>query len=190
MYYNFAILLLFAPFFRFRIFTSQIVPFQICIQSANAIDSLLNSYGRLYDLRRTPCFTPIISLASNIMHLVQAEIQGSPSPQLLLGVSTLQKMAYSHSFAKRGVNILYKFEQHRALATGKASDSSSDGGKSSLYRYSKCTMCFVEAGIEDLPPSQANPLHTSIFTPFPSQVESSIESALELQRLGFELLSM
>jgi hypothetical protein len=183
------LLIFFGPFIKLRIANSDIVPLHVCIQAAGTIDSLLHSYGRLYHLRRTPCFMPIIALASNIMHVVHAEIQASRSPQLQLGISTLQEMAYCHTFAKRGVKYLYNLEGHRSLGMGNSNDSTHSSREVHHYQYVRRSICFVEAGIENLPPSQANPFHTSIIAPFPGQGLPSLSFTVQLQRLGFELAS-
>jgi len=160
MYYNFAILLLFGPFIRFRIIGSELMPFQLCVQAATTIDSLLISYGRLYTLRRTPSFMPIISLASNIMLVVKAEIQGTPSLQRLSGISSLQEMAYAHNFANRGVKYLRTLEQRKNLEI--PSDGARSIAKTGLYQHVRNSLCFVEAGIENLPPTQADSFYTSM----------------------------
>ncbi|KAI1850945.1 hypothetical protein JX265_007270 [Neoarthrinium moseri] len=69
MYYHFAILLLFRPLIKLRIIGSSILPRDVCIQAADAIQGLLKSYSQLYTLRRTPSFVPYFVLTSAIMHL-------------------------------------------------------------------------------------------------------------------------
>jgi hypothetical protein len=164
------------------------MPLEVCVQAATAIGSLMISYGQLYTLRRTPCFLPIIALASNIVLVAQAEIQGNPSLQLLPGISTLQEMAYAHDFANRGVKFLRALEQRTNL--GMPSDGTMTIDRTSLYQYVKGSLCFVDEGIENLPPSQADPFKTSIFAPFPSQVLPSLSFTSELQALGFEMVSV
>jgi hypothetical protein len=162
---------------------------QLCVQAATTIGSLLISYGQLYTVRRTPCFLPIIALASDIMLVAQAEIQGTPNLQLFPGISTLQEMAYAHTFAIRGVKFLRALEQRTNLAMP------SDGAtrsidRAGLYQHVRGSLCFVEAGIENLPPSQADPFYTSIFAPFPSQVLPTPSFIRELRTCGFEMVNI
>ncbi|EPE05522.1 nitrogen assimilation transcription factor nira [Ophiostoma piceae UAMH 11346] len=69
MYYHFAILLLFRPLIKLRIIGSSILPKDVCLQAADAIQKLLRSYSQLYTLQRTPSFVPYFVLTSAIMHL-------------------------------------------------------------------------------------------------------------------------
>lgn len=69
MYYHFAILLLFRPLIKLRIIGSSIMPKDVCLQAADAIQGLLRSYSQLYTLQRTPSFVPYFVLTSSIMHL-------------------------------------------------------------------------------------------------------------------------
>ncbi|KAH9897124.1 fungal-specific transcription factor domain-containing protein [Xylariomycetidae sp. FL2044] len=69
MYYHFAILLLFRPLIKLRIIGSSILPRDVCVQAADAIQGLLRSYSQLYTLQRTPSFVPYFVLTSCIMHL-------------------------------------------------------------------------------------------------------------------------
>ncbi|KAH8600174.1 fungal-specific transcription factor domain-containing protein [Bisporella sp. PMI_857] len=186
IYYNFAILLLFCPFVRLRMLNSEIVPLEVCIQAAQTITSLFASYIELYSLRRTPCFMPILAMASNIMHAVHAEILGTPNLQFRPSLSILQEMAYSHGFARRGIKYLYILEQRTSLATGLQNESTT---KESPYQHVRCSLNFLESGIEDLPPDQADPFCTSICAPFPSQVLPVVSHNIELQKLGFELIN-
>ncbi|KAH6661861.1 hypothetical protein B0J14DRAFT_496712, partial [Halenospora varia] len=120
-HYYFATLRLFGPFIKLRLLGSTVLPYEICVQAADAITSLLGSYRRLYSLRGTPCFVPIITLASNIMHIVQADSLGIPTPLALYDIANLQEITFSHSFAARGVKILYSIAQRRNLAVEIAS---------------------------------------------------------------------
>lgn len=69
MYYHFAILLLFRPLIKLRIIGSGILPRDVCLQAADAIQGLLRSYSQLYTLQRTPSFVPYFVLTASIMHL-------------------------------------------------------------------------------------------------------------------------
>ena len=54
MYYHFAILLLFRPLVKLRIIGSYVIPRDVCVQAADAIQGPLRSYAQLYTLKRTP----------------------------------------------------------------------------------------------------------------------------------------
>lgn len=81
MYYHFALLLIFRPFVKLRIKTSQrtsqITPRDLCSDAANSIQGLCRSYSQLYTLERTPSFVPYFVLTSAIMHLAIAA-SGTP----------------------------------------------------------------------------------------------------------------
>jgi hypothetical protein len=180
IYYNFAVLLLFGPFITLRVLDSKLIPRELCVQAARTITSLLHSYGELYSLRRTTCFMPILTVASNIMHAVQAEIQGTRNLQLSPGISILSEMTFCHRFARRGIKYLNVVEQRTSLIVETQSEESP-------YQFVRCSISFIEAGIEDLPPSQADPFCTSIYAPFPGQVLPVASFLRDLQEAGFEL---
>ena len=180
IYYNFAVLLLFGPFITLRVLDSRLIPLELCVHAARTITSLLHSYGELYSLRRTPCFIPILTVASNIMHAVQAEIQGTPNLQLNPGISILSEMTFCHKLARRGIKYLNVVEQRTSLVVETQS-------KESPYQFVRCSISFIEAGIEDLPPSQADPFCTSIYAPFPGQALPVASFLRDLQEAGFEL---
>ncbi|KAB5546853.1 fungal-specific transcription factor domain-containing protein [Coniochaeta sp. 2T2.1] len=125
MYYHFAILLFFRPFIRLRIRDSTLVPRQLCLQAADAIQSLSGSYSKLYTLRRTPSFVPYFVLTSASMHLAigaepPAPHPGMPDPTtaqwprlntdlaqaISRGIADLTEMAPCHHFAEQALNIL------------------------------------------------------------------------------------
>lgn len=74
MYYHFAILVLLRHFIKFRILNSLVSPREVCLQAADAIQSLSHSYSQLYTLRRTPAFIPYFVLMSSTIHLTIASI--------------------------------------------------------------------------------------------------------------------
>ncbi|RDL36046.1 uncharacterized protein BP5553_06658 [Venustampulla echinocandica] len=126
MYYHFATLLLFGPFIKLRFLGSTVFPYEICVQAANAIKSLLGSYRRLYSLRRTPRFVPIIALASNAMHVVRAETLAlSTAPLVPQGVADLQEMAFSHGSAARGAKTLQAMGKGHAFPVSLSDDEAS-----------------------------------------------------------------
>jgi hypothetical protein len=102
----------------------------------------------------------------------------------------LQEITYSHSFARRGIQYLQILEHHRSLVAESSTEVPGNTAKASLYQYIKASVSFVEAGIEDLPLDQADPFHTSIYAPFPTQVLPTESFKVELQKLEFELISI
>ena len=114
MYYNLAIILLFGPLINLQFTNSEIRPYNICVQAADAINSLNSAYTQLYGMQRTPCFMPIITLAASVMHVVQANVENKlkilPHSKLE-GILALQGMSYSHKFARHAIkyiNVLKK----------------------------------------------------------------------------------
>jgi hypothetical protein len=109
MYYHYALLLLFRPFINLRILKSSVVPSDVCLQAADNILSLLQSYNRLYTIHNTPAFIPYVTLASTIARLMAADdiipsAGGANSVQQ--GGSDLQGMSVRNPFAKRAIYIL------------------------------------------------------------------------------------
>ncbi len=109
--------MLFGPFIKFRFQGSFFCPHEICIQAAEMIRALLASYRRLYSLRRTPSFVPIITLASPILYIVQEESPevGVPT-QLSQGVGNLREIGFSHKEAVRRAHVLATVQAHMPIS--------------------------------------------------------------------------
>lgn len=94
MYYYFATLLLFRPLIKLRIKNSHVVPRDVCLHAATAIQNLSKSYSQLYTLQRTPSFVPYFVLTAAIMHLAIAAVgtppQSDHQPGATGGVSQQQ----------------------------------------------------------------------------------------------------
>ena len=110
MYYHFTLLLLFRPFINVKFLRSSISPQEICIQAADNISVLVQSYDQLYTLRRTPSFVPYIVLTSSIIHLAATSFSESPRSS---GISRLEEstialksMRDCHRFAKYSLHII------------------------------------------------------------------------------------
>lgn len=107
MYYQFTILVLFRPLIGLRIIGSSIIPGDVCLQAADAIQGLLRSYTQLYTLRRTPSIVPYIVLASSVMHLAIGAYTPSPnstSPPTSLSLPSYaqgRKGSSDHAFPRR-----------------------------------------------------------------------------------------
>ncbi|KIH87367.1 c6 zinc finger domain containing protein [Sporothrix brasiliensis 5110] len=126
MYYHFAILLLFRPLIKLRIIGSRILPKDVCLQAADAIQGLLRSYSQLYTLQRTPSFVPYFVLTSSIMHLA---IGASTSAELPPGGDIAAAMANkaSTSLARRPKDSDDQ-SMHSVSGDGGSSNSSTGGG--------------------------------------------------------------
>ncbi|KAM3549715.1 hypothetical protein ARSEF4850_008711 [Beauveria asiatica] len=120
MGYNFTPAVLFSqPFIRLRIAGSEIVPKDVCLQSASSIHTLLKCYAQLYTLRRTPTFLPHFILTSSITLLIIGVLSARPDPNgggtkvdpgivddVKLGIDSLEEIAPCHHFAEQAVNVL------------------------------------------------------------------------------------
>lgn len=190
MYYHFAILLLFRPFIKLDIVGSGVSPRDVCIQAAEAITSLVNSYDQLYTLRRTPSFVPYFVLTSSITHLV-AHGTGPGGPEKLhQGIADLQTMAVCHGFSLRAQEIL------RFLATKWNVDFEhldDDLDPKNLGRPRSTSFNQFSPNIDsadvvsDLLPirsQEANPL----FWPFPLQGRPLLGGGDALQKSGFKII--
>ena len=106
MYYHYAILLLFRPFTKLEIIGSGVSPVDLCAQAADALSALINSYSKLYTLRRTPSFVPYFVLTSSITHLVNLGNERSGPELFRQGVADMREMTGWHGFAKTSLDIL------------------------------------------------------------------------------------
>jgi hypothetical protein len=188
MCYYFATILLFGPFIRLRFLTSTILPLEVCVQAADAITSLLGSYRQLYSLRRTPCFAPIIGLASNTVHLVQAALLGNPSLLVRNYTTNLQEMTFSHGFANRGLRVINIVQriccQGNLIATKeKDVDHTTDFNKGMMT-----SIDFFGSEMEIVSPTFNVLTGNSIFSPYPTQRLPSSESNTALAELGFKFI--
>lgn len=122
MYYHAAILLLFRPFIKLRFVGSGVSPRDVCSQSAETVAGLIQSFQKLYTLRRTPAFVPYIVLTSSIVHLASAKVPGNKGPILQAG-EDLRMMCGCHGFARRALLILKILAQHWEIDISLDSDS-------------------------------------------------------------------
>lgn len=124
LYYQLALLLLFRPFSKLRFIGSKITPWEVCSQAADAIQSLVSSYAKLYSLRRTPTFVPYFTFASATTRLdissISTRLDSSKSSTyqpdserpdirdaLKLDIDHLTEMAPYHSFATHALQKLH-----------------------------------------------------------------------------------
>ena len=196
MYYHFAILLLFRPFIKLEIVGSRVSPRDVCNQAADAIAILVNSYSKLYTLRRTPSFVPYFVLTSSITHLVTLGISGGGSENILQGISDLKVMTGCHGFAQRAREVLTFFADDWGIQVSKADDDDEEPGAkidpktlgrprsaSSNFFSPNVDMKHIIDGIKSLERSYRNPL----FWPFPLQGRPLLG---EVEEAGFQLLKL
>ena len=120
MYYHFAILLLFRPFWNLEIFESTTFPRTVCSEAAQSIFVLIRSYKELYTLRRTPSFVPYIILTASLAYVadIKGELTGDGMTSLTYGsegLNLLEDMCKSHFFARRSVEIIKFFAEKWGL---------------------------------------------------------------------------
>ncbi|XMA13646.1 hypothetical protein WAI453_006437 [Rhynchosporium graminicola] len=187
IYYQFAVLTLFAPFIRLRLPNSPFRPHEICFQAIETINAHLAAYRRLHSLRRTPSFLPIIILASRLFHALQEEPLTAAVPnQLKQGVDDLQAMGYSHKEAVRGAQVLVALGAHVPISPAKKVTLTSnveDACKHicvamEVFGLARERCCFAGQSF----------VLGSLFSPFPFQVLPALEFKNELHLAGFELI--
>ncbi|KFY66239.1 hypothetical protein V496_02136 [Pseudogymnoascus sp. VKM F-4515 (FW-2607)] len=111
MYYHSANLLLFQPFLKLRFLGSAFSPLGICVQSAENIYSLLQTYRQLYSLRRASSFLPYLVLISGVNILIHGSSRMA-SDYTVQNFGDLKDMSYHHGFAFRSLDILRYFARH------------------------------------------------------------------------------
>lgn len=190
MYYHFAILLLFRPFIKLDIMGSGVSPRDICIQAADAILTLVNSYSKLYTLRRTPSFVPYFVLTSSIAHLIGFGNSKAGPEKLKQGIEDLKEMSRCHGFANRALEILHFLIRHWDVG-GTFEDGGEDEAtickpkSTSLNLFCPNVSSFDM--ITGLGPIEkgANPL----FWPFPLQGRPLLNLQPHLENSGFRVFS-
>ncbi|TVY91936.1 Nitrogen assimilation transcription factor [Lachnellula willkommii] len=197
MYYHFAILLLFRPFIKLDIIGSGLSPRNVCSQAAEAITTLVNSYSKLYTLRRTPSFVPCFVLTSSIAHVVTLGTTKVGRELLQQGIQDLREMQTCHGFAVRALDILHYLISAWEVDFAMKAESLEEELKfkqnpRSLCRASASSMnqfCPNVQGVDSTlgPVKQdENPL----FWPFPLQGTPLLNIGAELESSGFRMLEV
>ena len=193
MYYHFAILLLFGPFLKLRFIGSHLSPTEICYEAADAIISLVGSYRQLYSLRRTPCFVPYIVLASSIMCLATPTDAAVPAfsfnPMLIQrqkGETYLHEMVSSHSFARRGMEVIRVMVQNQADKVTQPPGPKAEDPE--LKATTTGGMNFFSSDMENAMETKKSAMQNSIFSPFPTQILPLLAAEKQLHRDGYELI--
>lgn len=146
LYYHFEILLLFRRFIKLRVIGSETLPWQVCSQSADAIQNLVMSYPKLYTLRRTASFLPYIMFTAVTTYIaiaaarLRVDLGGSvldapaiadyrAREALRQNIGNFAQIASHHPFAKQALYYL------RRLAYRWGLDVHSDNGTPPMYVY-------------------------------------------------------
>lgn len=123
MYYHFTLLELFRSTALLKIANGTINPREICLQAADAIQSLVHIYSQLYSLHLAPSFVSHFILASTSMHVLldtgrqdlmdsgakQEEIDAAGpavSETIKTSIIHLTSMALSQNSAKKALQTL------------------------------------------------------------------------------------
>jgi hypothetical protein len=192
MYYHFAILLLFQPFIRLDIVGSGVSPRDVCLQAADAIMALSNSYDQLYTLRRTPSFVPYFVLAANIAQLVAIGSGNGRPEQVHQGIEDLKTMAGCHGFATRARDIVRYLADHWEVAiTLDRSDGIDPKVACMPKTMSLNQFCPIIQSVDMQ--SRLGPMQNSddnpLFWAFPMQGRPLIGSGADLEKGGFRSLT-
>lgn len=194
MYYHFAILLLFRPFAKFHLVSSNISPQEMCSQASNAITAIVNSYSNLYTLRRTPSFVPFFVLSSSVFHLAMVEEDASNfynKDLLIQNIESLRSMSGCHGFAAQALDIVqslsYSNGRHNA-----ADDNADTEPMHNLRQQSR----IAADGISPILGGMSMMLnmelgHSTVMNPlsaFFSHGNLSLEHSDQLQEAGLEMI--
>jgi hypothetical protein len=192
MYYHYAILLLFRPFIKLDIVASGVSPRDVCGQAADAISTLVNSYSKLYTLRRTPSFVPYFVLTSSIAHLVTlGNSRGGPE-KLKQGIADLKEMTMCHGFAIRGLDILRYLVIHWGIDISLDEVRVSENDMRELCQPSSTSLnqfCPNIASVDVVNGiGPVGPHDNPLFWPFPLQGRPLLDVGMRLEQGGFKLL--
>lgn len=133
MYYHFAIILLFRPFFKLKFSASAVSPRTMCVDAASSILSLLSSYANLYNFRRTSFIVPHIVLATMTIHL--AEMSEPPVPKLLRwSIDALTQMYTCNTSASSSLKLIRSLASEQGFCI-----SQEDTSSPVMHRRSQCS---------------------------------------------------
>lgn len=105
MYYHFAIIVLFRPFFKVKFLESAVSPRTVCIEAADSISALLSSYANLYTLRRMPSLVSHVVLASTTIYL--ANVSDAPiNEPLRRSLNVLKEVSIGESFVSHTLKLI------------------------------------------------------------------------------------
>lgn len=100
-----AVLLLFRPFLKAKIIDSQVLPQEICRQSANAISELFGRHKALYNLQGIYSFQVQCLLTACTIHIIHIPAIAS-TDYFIEACNSLHDLASQNSWAKSSINVL------------------------------------------------------------------------------------
>lgn len=84
MYYQFAVLTLFWPLMAIERVGTHLSPRHLCSEAANSIQKLIQTFSRLYTLRRVPAFASHILTTACIALITMARSDAGPNHKAFL----------------------------------------------------------------------------------------------------------
>lgn len=192
MHYHFALIMLFRPFIKLRFLASTVSPLDVCIQAANSIASLLQTYRETYSLRQAPVFVPYMLLASTITHLATLRSVPTPFPRpspALPELADLQLLSAQYPFAKRAISIIQFLARQWALDLFLIEPIDQVGGQDDLCLPIPGTMNFFCPNLEVLATSIQERIDTALFRLFPMQGIPLLSGSLAgMELTGLQLI--
>lgn len=112
MYFHYAILLLFRPFFNTGVGDTVTVTRVVCAEATDNILTLVRSYKNIYSLRRTPAFLPYLVLTAELGRMADHRT-GDHRNEIYHTKSLhyLKELALAHPFAIRAISICRYFRK-------------------------------------------------------------------------------
>jgi hypothetical protein len=192
MYYYYALIMLFRPFIKLRLVASTVSPLDMCIQAANNISSLTQTYTQLYSFRQTAVFVPYMLLASTITHLAAVRsvpaLYGGSSP-IPHELADLQLLSARYPFARRAISIIRFLARQWGADLFFTEPMDQASGQDDLYQPIPGTMNFFCPNLEVIATSFQERIDTVLFRPFPMQGLPLILGSLSgMERTGLQLI--
>ncbi|KAK5245285.1 hypothetical protein LTS06_009291, partial [Exophiala xenobiotica] len=109
IYYHFAVLLLFRPFYNTGILDTVAFTRLVCSEATENILSLVKAYQNIYSLRRTPAFFPYLVMTAEVARM--ADHKTGPNGHRIYhtpSIKYLGELALAHPFATRAM-VICKF---------------------------------------------------------------------------------
>jgi hypothetical protein len=191
MYYHFAVIMLFRPFIKLRFLGSAVSPLDTCVEAANSISSLVQTYRKTYGFRQTPAFVPYMLLASTITHLVT--VQSVPLPfggslPTLPGLADLQILSDRYPFARHALSVIKFLARQWGAGLFFTEPIDQTGKQDDLCLSIPGTMNFFCPYLEALATSLHERIDTALFRPFPMQGLPLLSGSLAgMERTGLQL---
>jgi len=192
MYYHFALIMLFRPFIKLRFLASAVSPLEMCLQAANNISLVVQTYKQAYSFRQTPVFFPYVLLASTTAHL--ATVQSVPTPfggtsPTLPELADLQLLSARLPFAKRAISIIKFLARQWGVDLYLTEPMDQTDGWDDLCLPIPGSMNFFCPNLEVLASSIQKRIDITLFRPFPMQGMPLLpDSFAGMERTGFHLI--